>query len=90
MNRTIKEATVKRFFYDTHERFKAHLSSFIAACNSRPFAVSLTRSAALSNVLRLGDWRSANAACRQNVGTYAAWWKELRVQFMAPPNRSSV
>jgi transposase InsO family protein len=33
MNRTIKEATVKRFFYDTHEQVKAHLSDFIAAYN---------------------------------------------------------
>jgi transposase InsO family protein len=33
MNRTIKEATVKRFFYDTHEQLKAHLSNFIAAYN---------------------------------------------------------
>jgi transposase InsO family protein len=33
MNRTIKEATVKRFFYDTHEHLKAHLSDFIAAYN---------------------------------------------------------
>jgi transposase InsO family protein len=32
-NRTIKEATVKRFFYDTHEQLKAHLSNFIAAYN---------------------------------------------------------
>jgi hypothetical protein len=31
MNRTIKQATVKRFFYDTHEQLKAHLSDFIAA-----------------------------------------------------------
>ncbi len=33
MNRTIKEATVKRFFYDTHEQLKAHLADFIAAYN---------------------------------------------------------
>jgi transposase InsO family protein len=33
MNRTIKEATVKRFFYDTHEQLKAHMSDFIAAYN---------------------------------------------------------
>ena len=33
MNRTIKEATVKRFFYDTHEQLKTHLSDFIAAYN---------------------------------------------------------
>jgi hypothetical protein len=33
MNRTIKEATVKRFYFDTHEQLKAHLSDFIAAYN---------------------------------------------------------
>ena len=33
MNRTIKEATVRRFFYDTHDQLKAHLSDFIAAYN---------------------------------------------------------
>jgi hypothetical protein len=33
MNRTIKKATVKRFFYDTHEQLKAHLSDFMAAYN---------------------------------------------------------
>src|SRR6195256_6170524 len=33
MNRTIKEATVKRFFYDTHEQLKAHLSDFIPPYN---------------------------------------------------------
>jgi transposase InsO family protein len=33
MNRTIKEATVKRFFYDTHDQLRAHLSDFIAAYN---------------------------------------------------------
>jgi hypothetical protein len=27
------EATVKRFFYDTHEQLKPHLSDFIAAYN---------------------------------------------------------
>jgi transposase InsO family protein len=33
MNRTIKEATVKRYFYDSHDQLKAHLSDFIAAYN---------------------------------------------------------
>ena len=33
MNRTIKEATVKRFFYDTHDQLKAHLSDFLRAYN---------------------------------------------------------
>lgn len=33
MNRTIKEATVKRFHYDNYSQFEAHLQDFINACN---------------------------------------------------------
>jgi hypothetical protein len=33
MNRTIKEATVKRFHYDSHEQLRMHLYDFIAAYN---------------------------------------------------------
>mgnify|MGYP001277986378 CR=1 FL=1 len=33
MNRTIKEATVKRFHYDSHEQLRTHLNDFIAAYN---------------------------------------------------------
>ena len=33
MNRTIKEATVKRFHYDSHDQLRAHLESFVAAYN---------------------------------------------------------
>ena len=33
MNRTIKEATVKRFHYDDHEQLRRHLDDFIAAYN---------------------------------------------------------
>jgi transposase InsO family protein len=30
MNRTIKEATVKRFHYDSHDQLRAHLNDFMA------------------------------------------------------------
>jgi len=33
MNRTIKDATVKRFHYDSHEQLRRHLDDFIAAYN---------------------------------------------------------
>ena len=33
MNRTIKEATVRRYYYDTHERLRDHLQTFIQAYN---------------------------------------------------------
>ena len=33
MNRTIKEATVKKYYYETHQKLKEHLQSFIDAYN---------------------------------------------------------
>ncbi|SNT76972.1 Integrase core domain-containing protein [Paracoccus seriniphilus] len=33
MNRTIKEATVKRFHYDNHDQLRTHLADFPAAYN---------------------------------------------------------
>jgi transposase InsO family protein len=33
MNRTIKEATVRRFHYDSHDQLRAHLNDFITAYN---------------------------------------------------------
>jgi transposase InsO family protein len=33
MNRTIKDATVKRFDYDSHDQLRQHLTDFVAAYN---------------------------------------------------------
>jgi transposase InsO family protein len=33
MNRTIKEATVKRYYYETHDLLRQHLTHFVAAYN---------------------------------------------------------
>jgi transposase InsO family protein len=33
MNRTIKDATVKRFYYETHGQLRSHLADFVAAYN---------------------------------------------------------
>ncbi|GBR53346.1 transposase [Gluconobacter sphaericus NBRC 12467] len=33
MTRTIREATVKHFHYDSHERLRTHLNDFMAAYN---------------------------------------------------------
>jgi transposase InsO family protein len=33
MNHTIKEATVKRYYYESHEQLKTHLQSFLMAYN---------------------------------------------------------
>ena len=33
MNRTIKDATVRRFYYETHDRLRTHLATFLDAYN---------------------------------------------------------
>ena len=33
MNRTIKDATVKRFYYETHDQLRIHLADFVTAYN---------------------------------------------------------
>lgn len=33
MNRTIKDATVKRFYYESHDQLRHHLASFVTAYN---------------------------------------------------------
>ena len=33
MNRTLKDATVKRYFYETHAQLRAHLQNFVDAYN---------------------------------------------------------
>ena len=33
MNRTIKDATVKRFHYDSHDQLRSHLQDFLNAYN---------------------------------------------------------
>lgn len=33
MNRTLKEATVRRYYYHTHDQLRAHLSAFVEAYN---------------------------------------------------------
>ena len=33
MNRIIKDATVKRFYYETHHQLREHLANFVAAYN---------------------------------------------------------
>ncbi len=33
MNRTIKHATVKRFYHETHDELRAHLADFVTAYN---------------------------------------------------------
>ncbi|OWK19846.1 hypothetical protein AJ88_37910 [Mesorhizobium amorphae CCBAU 01583] len=34
MNRTIKDATVRRFYYESHDQLHQHLADFVAAITS--------------------------------------------------------
>jgi len=45
MNRTLKEATVKRYYYETHDQLRSHLADFVVAYN---FARRLKRLKGLS------------------------------------------
>ena len=33
MNRTLKEATIYRYYYDTHQQLREHLTTFVMAYN---------------------------------------------------------
>jgi len=33
MNRTIKDATVRRYYYESHDQLRQHLADFVAAYN---------------------------------------------------------
>lgn len=33
MNRTIKDATVKRFYYESHDQLRQHIADFVSAFN---------------------------------------------------------
>ena len=33
MNRTLKEATVRRYYYETHDQLRRHLADFVMAYN---------------------------------------------------------
>ena len=33
MNRTIKDATVRRFYYESHDQLRRHLADFVSAYN---------------------------------------------------------
>lgn len=54
MNRTIKDATGKRFHYDDHDQLRRHLADFVAAYKFRPQAEGPQRSHPTSSSARHG------------------------------------
>lgn len=49
MNRTLKEATVKRYYYDSHDQLKSHLQTFLMAYNFSPDASKRSKASRLTN-----------------------------------------
>ena len=45
MNRTLKEAAVKRFHYETYDELRAHLADFVSAYNFAKRLKTLTAKA---------------------------------------------
>ena len=70
MNRTIKDATVKRYFYETHDQLRAHLRDFVDAYTSpeasKPSGASPhTNSSAKRGLQSRTDSKSARSSkCR--------------------------
>ena len=49
MNRTLKEATVRRYHYETHDQLREHLDTFLAAYNFAKRLKTLREAALLTN-----------------------------------------
>ena len=52
MNRTIKEATVQRFYYESHQQLQQHLADFVAAYNYRTPAQNSERTHAFEYICK--------------------------------------
>ena len=66
MNRTLKEATVKRYHYDTHRQLKAHLAAFLDAYNFAKRLKTLTRPHTLRSHLQSLGRRAGPLLTRPN------------------------
>ena len=72
MNRTIKEATVKRFHYETHEQLRTHLTDFATAYNFARRLKTPQRPHTLRSHLQSMDQRAKSIQTRSdpsNAGT---------------------
>ena len=76
MNRTIKDATVKRYHYDDHDQLRRHLADFVAAYNFGTPSEDPQRPHALRVHLKMLDFRArpiqtqptpSNAGTEQNL-----------------------
>jgi hypothetical protein len=65
MNRTIKDATVKRYFYETHDQLRTHLRDFVDAYNFATRLSPHTSSSAMPGLRSRSDSKSTRSSkCR--------------------------
>ena len=72
MNRTLKDATVRRYYYDTHDQLRGHLGDFLDRLQLRPKAQDPARPHALRVHLQNLDYRASTLQARSappNAGT---------------------
>jgi transposase InsO family protein len=69
MNRTIKDATVKRYFYETHGELRAHLTDFVTAYN---FASAPSLCDRVAVWVNEGDAGGDDEAQKKSLGLAAA------------------
>ena len=67
MNRTLKEATVRRYHYETHQQLREHLEAFLNAGGSLPTSTS----AKLGQTSR-GDWMGFQPTSLRDAGDLIA------------------
>jgi hypothetical protein len=53
MNRTLKDATVGRYYYDSHDQLRQHLDDFISAYNFARRLKTLTQDSEGPHTLRV-------------------------------------
>ena len=72
MNRTLKDATVKRYFYETHDQLRAHLRDFVDAYNFARRLKTLRGLTPYEFICKALDFTAAkiyNQSAPENAGT---------------------
>lgn len=68
MDRTIKEATVKRFHYESHERLRSHLDAFVSAYNfARRLKTLQGLTPCMNTSARSGHWSRHDSRLIQSI-----------------------
>lgn len=86
MNRTLKEATVKRYYYDSHEQLRAHLDAFGTAYNFARRLKTLRGLAPCEYVCRISTEKTKtlqNKRAQDKSGLYTIAHRELAIPALA-------